>query len=284
MTTPRRRNSSDRSILFQLSVIALGTAAASLPALGSSVAYEGFEYASSSTLASQNGGSGFSGAWTATSGVSTVGSAGLSYGSMSVTGNRATTPAQNTTFSRSLLTPLGSTTSTYYFSFILRPDYTYNSSSAEFALAGSSANLYVGKPTTGNYYGLDTVGSGSGGSQNLTSTTYANGTTVLMVLRADFVSGGADTFKLYINPNLNAEPSSADATKSGYEVGTVSGIQFTGNLGYSFDEFRIGTSYGDVTTLVPESDTWVAGFVLTGGIVGSWFRARQRGKTRQNTH
>lgn len=282
MTTPRRRNSPDRSIVSQLIAIAFGTATASLPAHGSLVAYEGFDYASSSSLATQNGGSGFSGGWTASSGTSTVSGAGLSYGSMSVSGNRATTPAQNTTFSRSLLTPLGSTTSTYYFSFILRPDYTYNSSNAAFALTGSSANLYVGKPTTGNYYGLDTVGSGSGGSQNLTSTPYANGTAVLMVLRADFVSGASDSFKLYINPNLNAEPVSADATKTGYDLGTVSGIQFTGNLGYSFDELRIGTSYRDVTSLVPESDTWVAGFTLVGATAAGWIRTRKKRNASKN--
>lgn len=280
MITPCCRHSPVRSILAQLTVVALGAVTASIPAHASSVAYEGFDYASSSSLAAQNGGSGFSGGWTATSGTSTVSGAGLSYGAMSVTGNRATTPVQNTSFSRSLLTPLGSTTSTYYFSFILRPDYTYNGNNAEFGLTGSSANLYVGKPSTGNYYGMDTVSSGSGGSQNLTSTPYTSGTAVLMVLRADFVSGGADTFRLYINPNLTAEPGSADATKTGYDVGTVSGIQFTGNLGFSFDELRIGTSYADVAITVPESDTWVAGIAVVGVTAAGWVRIRNSRKNK----
>ncbi len=275
MTSTPRSTFALPTLLVQLVGLGLGTAAATVPALGSLVAYEGFDYTASSSLASQNGGTGFSGGWTATTGTSTIGNPGLTYGSMNVIGNRATTPVQNTTFSRSLLTTLGSATGTYYFSFILRPDNSSSSNGAEFALTGSTASLYVGKPTTGNFYGLDTVGNGGGGTQNLTSTQFASGTAVLMVLRADFVSGGADTFKLYINPNLTAEPGSADATKTGYDVGNVSGIQFTGNIGFSFDELRIGTSYADVASAVPESGTWVAGFALTGVTAAGWLQTRK---------
>ena len=92
-----------------------------------------------------------------------------------------------------------------------------------------------------------------------------------MVLRADFVSGSGDTFKLYINPSNSAEPGVADATKSAYDVGTVSTIQFNGNLGFSIDELKIGSSYADV---VPESDTWgsVLAILGIGGI--AWLRQR----------
>ena len=92
-----------------------------------------------------------------------------------------------------------------------------------------------------------------------------------MVLRADFVSAGADTFKLFINPNNSAEPGVADATKSAYDVGTVSTIQFNGNLGFSIDELKIGSSYADV---VPESGTW-GSMIAVLGIGGiAWLRQR----------
>ena len=139
-------------------------------------------------IASQNGDTGFSCGWTATTGTSTISSPGLTYGSLNVIGNHATTPVQNTTFSRSLLTTLGSSTSTYYFSFILRPENSSSSNGAEFALTGSTASLYVG---------------------------------------------------------------------------------------FSFDELRIGTSYADVASAVPESGTWMAGFALAGVTAAGWFRTRK---------
>lgn len=95
-------------------------------------------------IASQNGDTGFSCGWTATTGTSTVSSPGLSYGSLNVIGNRATTPVQNTTFSRSLLTTLGSSTSTYSFGSILGRENSSSSNRVEFALTGSTASLYVG--------------------------------------------------------------------------------------------------------------------------------------------
>jgi hypothetical protein len=223
------------------------------------IAYEPFGYTASSTLDTQAGGSGFSGGWSSSTGTATVASPGLTYSGLATVGNRVTTTVSNTTYTRSLLTSLGSVTGTYYFSVILRPDNANNSNGAEFALVGSTASLYLGKPTTGNNYVLDTVGNGGGGSQSVSSTVATSGTAVLMVLRADLVAGAADSFKLYLNPSLLAEPGSADATKSSYEVGNITGVQFTGNLGFSLDELRVGSTYADV---VPEPGTCAAGAAI----------------------
>lgn len=59
--------------------------------------YEPFNYTAASTLAGQNGGTGFSGAWTAGTGSSTVSNPGLTYSGLTVVGNRATTPAASAT-------------------------------------------------------------------------------------------------------------------------------------------------------------------------------------------
>lgn len=252
-------------------VITLSTAliqiASTYSASAGLIAYEPFSYTSSSTLDTQAGGSGFSGSWSSSTGTATVATPGLTYSGLSTLGNRVTTGTYNTTYTRSLLTTLGSVTGTYYFSVLLRPDYSSGSSGAEFALVGSTASLFMGKPTTGNNYVLDTVSSGSAGSQSVSSTVATSGTQVLMVLRADLVAGGADSFKLYLNPSLLAEPGSADASKSSYDVGNITGVQFTGNIGFSLDEIRVGTSYADV---VPEPGTYAAGAAMGLLTLGAW--------------
>lgn len=239
--------------------------------------YEPFNYTAASTLAGQNGGIGFSGAWSAGAGSSTVSNPGLTYNTLSVIGNRATTAAATAaTLSRSLTTSLGASTGTTFFSFLLRPDNTTAAANAELSLSGTVNSLFIGKAGSGNTsnYLLDTT-SGSGGTQNTTSTGYTSGTTVLLVLRADFVGGGADTFKLFVNPSIVAEPGSADATKNSYDVGTVSSISFTGNLGFSIDELKIGSSYADV---VPEPSTYAAGLAVAGLAGMTWLRRRQAAK------
>jgi hypothetical protein len=261
-----------------LPVLALSTAliqiASTYSASAGLIAYEPFSYAASSTLDTQAGGSGFSGGWSSSTGTATVATPGLTYSGLTTSGNRVTTTVSNTTYSRSLLTTLGSVTGTYYFSVILRPDNSNNSNGAEFAVVGSTASLYMGKPTTGNNYVLDTVGNGGGGSQSVSSTVATSGTAVLMVLRADLVAGGADSFKLYLNPSLLAEPGSADASKSSYDVGNITGVQFTGNIGFSLDEIRVGTSYADV---VPEPGTYAAGAAMGLLTLGAWCkRSAQR--------
>ena len=269
MSFPRTTHSN--GLNYQRAILAtLGLALLPAPVSAALSVYEPFNYTALASLGGQNGGTGFSGAWTATTGTSTVNTPGLTFGSLTVVGNRATTAAATaTTQTRGLSAALGSVTGTTYFSFVLRPDNTAAGNNAEFALVGGTASLFIGKPVNGNNYVLDTTA--TGGTQNASSTAYTSGTAVLMVLRADFVSAGADTFKLFINPNNSAEPGVADATKSAYDVGTVSTIQFNGNLGFSIDELKIGSSYADV---VPESGTW-GSMIAVLGIGGiAWLRQR----------
>jgi hypothetical protein len=269
-----RRNSAYVSGFLAISAATLALPGSLSAAL---TVYEPFNYTAASTLGGQNGGTGFSGAWSAAVGSSTVSSPSLSYASLSTVGNRATTTAASaTTQNRGLSASLGGVTGTTYISFLLRPDAATSAANAEFGLVGTTASLFVGKASSGNTsnYLLDTLSTG-GGTQNASSTAFANGTAVLMVLRADFVGGGGDTFKLFINPTSTTEPGSADATKSGYDLGTVGTIQFTGNLGFSFDELKIGSSYADV---VPEPSTYAAGLAVAGLVGMTWLRRRTAAK------
>ena len=268
MKTPRTtRSTTARS----LRVIGSTLGAILLPASVSAALAVYEPFSTTGTLAGQTGGTGFSGAWSAGTGTSTVSAPGLTYSGLTVVGNRATTPASANTQNRGLSASLGGSTVTTYISFLLRPDNATSAANAEFGLIGSSANVFVGKAASGNTsnYLLDTTT--AGGTQNATSTAFANGTAVLMVLRADFVGGASpDSFKLFINPSNAAEPGTADAQAS-YNVGTISTIQFTGNLGFSFDELKIGSSYADV---VPESSTWGSVIAVIGVGCIAWLKHR----------
>jgi hypothetical protein len=265
------KSSSDTrsSASVRLAFLALAAGAFALPVSVSAALtiYEPFNYATGS-LSGQNGGFGFASGWTATTGTSTVATPSLSYSTLPSLGNRATTAAATaTTQTRSLTSALGN--GTYYISFLLRPDNTAAANNAEFALIGSTANLYVGKPTSGSNYVLDTSAS-AGGTQNASSVAYANGATVLMVLKATLGAGG-DSFQLYINPGVSAEPSSGDAAKSGYDIGNITSLQFTGNLGFSIDELKVGSAYADA---VPETGTWGSVFAVLGIGCVAWLRHR----------
>jgi hypothetical protein len=249
--------------------LALAVGAAALPVSVSAAltVYEPFNY-STGSLTGQNGGFGFASGWTATTGTSTVATPSLSYSTVPSIGNRATTAAATaTTQTRALTSALG--TGTYYISFLLRPDNTAAGNNAEFALIGSTANLFIGKPTSGNNYVLDTLAT-AGGTQNATSVAYSSGATVLMVLKATLGAGG-DSFQLYINPSVSAEPGSSDATKTGYDIGNVTSLQFTGNLGFSIDELKVGSLYADA---VPEPSTYAAGLAVATLVGMTWMRRK----------
>ena len=146
MSTPRTTYSGSLSPHWAI-LAALGTGLIPSTVSAALSVYEPFNYTAASSLGGQNGGTGFSGAWTATTGTSTVNTPGLTFSGLTVQGNRATTAAATaTTQTRGLSSSLGGSTTTTYFSFLLRPDNTAAGNNAEFALVGSSANLFIGKP------------------------------------------------------------------------------------------------------------------------------------------
>jgi len=76
--------------------------------------------------------------------------------------------------------------------------------------------------------------------------------TTFLVVRGNYVQGGASTFRLYVNPTPGEpEPVTADATVS-FNIQTQNGLAFNMQNGAaaSFDEIRVGTNYADVTPAV----------------------------------
>ncbi len=242
--------------------------------------YEPFSYSNGSNLAGKAGGIGFAGSWTTSSAVdgSIVSPGQLSYGQLGTAGGNLTAGVGlQVQVDRPLAANLGGVGTTTFVSVLYRPDAVNSAQDAGLRLMGSKGNTFFGKGSTVGYIDGTHYMINANGSQGASSITASSGTAVLLVLRADF-GNGASTFKLFVNPTLGSEPNLADATASG-DIGTVSGIEFSSSLGASIDEIRIGGTYADVASAVPERNTIVAGFAMAFLVVASSLKHRLEDRT-----
>lgn len=220
-------------------------AAAANPLQAELIAHEGFAYTAGEDLAGQNGGLGWSGPWGTPGGWPvTIGAPGLN----TTDGSAVTAPRTDTTndpiafYGRDLATALGTTDSTVYFAFELRPDEGYGFYGG-LNLVGATGGVYAGLSGNQTTYGLEGPGEGD---LTLTSVPATVDEIVFLVVRIGFQSG-ADTIDLFVNPG--ALLSTPDAMTS-YDLGILDNIYLNNAGGYTTDEIRIGTTYADV--MVPE--------------------------------
>lgn len=219
-------------------------------------AYEPFDYSNIQTLDGLGGGYGWDnvswgqGLGGATSYSITAGSLTDPSGLLVTSGNKVTTTGGDA--GRWNLFPgFGTPGSTAYWSVLIRPENTPNTTNyygLDIYASAGDAGVIAGKNGSGLNWGLEA----GPGTDAYSSVACVLSQTVFLVVRGDFGSS-SDTFRLYVNPTPGApEPATADATLSDF-IGTQNGISFTtGNGGAaSFDEIRIGTNYADVTPSVP---------------------------------
>lgn len=257
-----------------LAVAVIGGIACS-PVIGhaDTLVSESFNY-SVGGLVGQNGGTGWGGSWTAIDAGASGGvqSGSLTYGDLVTSGNQAyvTTTAGTSGFSRALGSTFSdATTNTIYLSFA----FNWNSGTRFLGLqllnGGTSAiefNKFAGQSNFG-------IQSGTG------STAITTGTTNFVVVKIEFNASGNDTVSLYTNPSLTGgEPMTASSTRSFASLsfntirlatGYDNGSQTTAAA--AFDEIRIGTTYADVVSAIPEPSSFAAlagiaalGFVAVG--------------------
>jgi hypothetical protein len=247
------------------------------------IVYDGFDYVAGSSLRTQNGGTGFAAAWANTgSATETATSPGLTYGTITATGIKATLNGQQTTstngnsafLTRDLSQTFGADGTTEWLSFISQR--TGNKSSGGTAQPLNyqrvfSLSLFSGSTTEQASVGELSNDPADVWALNTDATTIAPSvhTTVpldtqsFLLLRIDNIAGvSADKAYLWVNPDLSlGEPSigTAAATITD-ELSfnrirlTVGGSQNSGaTLAASglFDEIRIGDTFDDVTP-VPE--------------------------------
>ena len=216
-------------------------------------------------------GGAWAGAATGTSTSYLVSATGLQYSNLAVQGGSIKSSAWNTHNARAFSATDG--TSELYYSFLINVS-SFNGSSVFLGLANSSAHSTI------SGLRLDTVDSGTGklsiisnGVVSVVNTTISANTTYLVVGR--WTPGTtSDTTTLWINPVVGGEEPIISSLS--FTAGKASGVarwySYIGGTSstytsFAFDEFRVGTTWEDVTP-IPEPATSALGFVLLGGWAG----------------
>lgn len=219
---------------------------------GSLVVYEGFDY-TTGTLTTGNGGLGWSGDWVESGGagevsiqINTAWPSDLLYTGLPLSGNRLNiydTDGSNQTLTRSLNQSMGSTTGTYWVSFMARK----HSSGRSFTFDMDGFSFYVAAldwsvKTPGTSYAT------------LTGANY--GSTHLFVARVDSTLS-SDTVYVWVDPDLSAgEPATSSAdltiTDSPFTFDSVELKQGPWGNGFqstSVDEIHVGFDFTAVVSV-----------------------------------
>jgi parallel beta-helix repeat protein len=222
-------------------------------------AYDGFGYGAGD-LNGDNGGTGWSTAWTGVDAPTPdanvlAGSLSDPTGTLARSGSHIETNSGlvNGVAYRDLGFTLGADGTEAWMSFLIRSDQPIVPGDYGGVVIGGTGafgvnGLFVGAAPTVHYLDLN----GGGGYTPTASSTVVEDTTALLVVRMEFLAGN-DRFTLYVNPTpgLVAPDSGAgfQAQKINLDLGTFShlGVNFGQNNQYSFDEFRVGATFQDVT-------------------------------------
>jgi hypothetical protein len=249
------------------------------------VVSEGFDYPAGQPLAGQNGGTGWAGPWTTTTGTVQV-QAGSLPGPVASTGNSVAANGSGGggySFNRALATPIGGANATVWLSLLMRGPTTVPSFSPSqsgpfdgLTMFGITGIHFGAFPTdfsgTQCVYGIgyDNLGVIV---RNVTAT--PGSMQVLLVGRITYGGPqGVNVADLFVNPPVGgAVPTTPDATVSFgntlNQLGPITQVLLTGANQASdlLDEIRIGPTFASVTPVpVPEpSALALAGIALTAG-------------------
>lgn len=281
---------------LERSISAMLAAAAALMFVPSSevraalILYEPFDY-SAGTLNGQNGGTGFSGAWSATgTTASAVGSPGLSYGALQTTGNMLNgigSMWMKRTFSSSGLTGNGST---LWFSWLISatdttpgtataiPSFFSDVTGPHGQAAGFAVSYNITSQTS--LYMDARIGGTTLASTTIPGTNYYQSGVALVLGRITFSdTANQDRLEVWLNPPLETDPGAPLFNVAGQwtDPGANNGFYMSkyDPPDRMIDELRLGTTLVDVTpTPEPAAVTLtMAGSIAYGVIV---LRRRRR--------
>ncbi|HTJ78051.1 MAG TPA: hypothetical protein VL357_03570 [Rariglobus sp.] len=260
-------------ICTTVSVMVLGLLSAS-PASATLFSYEPFAYSIGSPLDTQNGGSGFSSAWTASN--STIVSGSLSSGSLPTSGDALSITAKvdagasglGANTYRPFTSTLGGAGQDVWVSFLIK---TTNSSSYGGLVVGSgsastgavngSKGIFIGY--SGGVYAIGPNGASSG----ISGGTATNGTTQFLVADFSYTTATTGIVSLYLSATPGGSLGTAVGSTS-FTLNSFNQIGFATTGSVTFDEIRIGDSFAAVSSAIPEPAQTSALFGLaTAGII-----------------
>jgi hypothetical protein len=241
--------------LFQSAFVCIMVELAFAPsrAVAELIAYEPFDYATSTKLAGANGGFGFASAWAAGGfnarafQMFTIAPGGLTYPGLATEGDshvRVEIPAGPAIagLGRAWAKPLGREPGTFYLSFLHRPDGNEEYGSIVLG-TGAGKELAVGKSAaTGQYY----ISNRGGAGRALSGVPGEIGRTRLIVVKMEF-QPGPDRFTLYVDPAAGKSEPANGVVKEDLDLPLVDKIFLYSRAAWSVDEIRLGTTWEDVT-------------------------------------
>jgi len=211
---------------------------------------DGFNYPIGANLTGQNGGTGWTGAWSShgPGTLTKIVSGSLTFGHLAVSGNSCRTTSFNPIGDERNWALTSVQGGTYYWSVLMRPE----------AVSGGSPDSYFG-------FGIADQFFGKGGQQVPLGIEHAGGgsfltaginpqpnTTYFVVVRATF-GLGTDTYDLFINPTPGQPlPTTPNATRTVPHATTVTtGFGSGGSVPVVYDELRFGSSWASVSPVAP---------------------------------
>jgi len=262
-------------------------ALAALPVRSALIFSESFNYPVGSQLAGENGGTGFSGAWTG--GDSTI-VAGLG-------GSGNAVQIGTSSSYRALASSFSTTGNSYYFSFLVNSSNFTGGQYTGLSLidAGSPGNslMFFGIPWQAKNFGFDARGStGAGGIQKIDFSPSVDTTYLLTYGLLPSATAGKVDVKLWATSNLSIDPNAlVGGTPNAQLLGlrdnfTFNGINVAGNYAGSLKltgEAAAPTAaeainFSTQSAAVPEPGTWAAAAMLAGGV--AFVRWRKRGTSK----
>lgn len=280
MQTPVSKGALARRALAATLLLGAGAAMAADGLL----AYDSFDYTAGTRLDGQNGGTGWSSAWSYTSGDAASGTIvdGLGYtdanGHALLTTGGAWATDPGVFFAqaqRDTTAGFGAAGTSVWMSFLVRQSAT-PTEGVNYAMATVGRGYTFGSNAMLGGVVADDAGVGpfyDGGGVVAQADVAPALSTSLIVLRLDFAASGNDTMSLWHNPLLGAEPGTADVVLSAQDYDSaLSGLTLVhgDNRSFVFDEVRIGSSFASVTP-VPEPAGWA--LMAAGlGALAAWRR------------
>ncbi len=207
--------------------------------------YEGFVYPEFTMLHGQNGGTGFSNAW----------SGSIEFGILPGSFNSAGAPTAGNslrggggTITRRLAEPIGTPGTTRYLTVATR---IVNGGPSRYGLllnGTTGTGLFVGKSGGGTYV----LENEAGGSQ--VTGPFISFFGGILVVKCEFFAGN-DRFTLYVNPVAGQPEPASGTVKFNSDAGTITNIAFTGVANIfgpvDFDELRLSSTYAGALPSCP---------------------------------
>ena len=218
--------------LFPVLVGTLGLA--SLPAKATSIFTESFNYSVGANLDGQNGGSGFSGAWTGGNSTIVGGIGGAGTSALQI-GNES---------KRTLLSTFNTAGNSFYLSYIMNAsDFSGGNYTGISLWQGNTENMFLGIPWNAQKFGFDAHGgNGAADIKTVDFTPLANTSYLVTFGLLPSATAGKVDIKLWATSNLNTD---ANTLLSAAPNAALLGSRNN----FTFDNIRVNGNYAGALKL-----------------------------------